>query len=166
MRPLRAVIVAVMLGLLPAAVMAQHGPAQVAVPAGTAAMDAETKCLALTVYWEGRTESRIGQEAIAHTVLNRVGSGKFPATICGVVTESSGPGRGRCQFSWWCDGKRDEPQYPEFWHEAVEVARAAVQGGSTDPTGGALFFHSTRIKPKWGRHRQPLVRIGNHIFYR
>src|SRR3546814_16585592 len=70
--------------------MAQASVADVTV--GTH-IDAETKCLALTVYWEGKTESRKGQLAIAHTVLNRMRSRDFPGTICGVVSQQSGDGR-------------------------------------------------------------------------
>ena len=128
-------------------------------------LDAETKCLALAVYWEGRAEKRQGQQAIAHTVLNRVGHGEFPDTICGVVAQKSGSGKS-CQFSWWCDGKQDTPASDEQWEASVEVARDAKEGRSNDPTKGALFFHSAKINPNWGGKRQRLARIGDHIFYR
>ncbi len=129
------------------------------------ALDAETKCLALAVYWEGRAEKREGQRAIAHTVLNRVGHDEFPDTICGVVAQQSDSGKS-CQFSWWCDGKRDTPASDEQWETAVEVARDAKAGRTKDPTHGALFFHSAKINPKWDGKRRRLARIGDHIFYR
>lgn len=129
------------------------------------ALDAETKCLALAVYWEGRAESRTGQLAIAHTVLNRTRHGEFPDTICGVVAQTTDSGKS-CQFSWWCDGKQDMPDNDEMWEASVKAAREARDGSAKDPTGGALFFHSARIDPKWGGKRKRLARIGNHIFYR
>ncbi|MEK9969306.1 MAG: cell wall hydrolase [Ferrovibrio sp.] len=146
---------------------AQASAAQVTVlPAGLP-MDDESKCLALAVYWEGKSEAQKGQLAVAHTVLNRVGSPSFPDTICGVVSQRSDTGRHSCQFSWWCDGKRDEPQDADNWQDAVESAHAAMQPGAQDPTKGALYFHSAKAKtPKWAKSRKRLARIGDHIFYR
>lgn len=128
-------------------------------------LDAETKCLALAVYWEGRAEKREGQRAIAHTVLNRVGHDEFPDTVCGVVAQKSESGKS-CQFSWWCDGKQDTPSSDEQWEASVDVARDAKEGRTKDPTNGALFFHSAKINPKWDGKRKRLARIGDHVFYR
>ena len=47
----------------------------------------EIRCLAETVYHEARGESIDGQMAVAETVINRVRSGDFPRTICGVVRQ-------------------------------------------------------------------------------
>jgi N-acetylmuramoyl-L-alanine amidase len=128
-------------------------------------LDAETKCLALAIYWEGRAESREGQVAIAHTVLNRVGHGEFPDSICGVVAQKSAGGKS-CQFSWWCDGKQDIPESKDQWDNSVEVAREAKDRTSDDPTKGALFFHSVKVDPNWDGKRERIGRIGDHIFYR
>jgi spore germination cell wall hydrolase CwlJ-like protein len=146
---------------------AQSSAAEVTVlPAGLP-LDDESKCLALAVYWEGKSETQKGQLAVAHTVLNRVGHPAFPDTICGVVSQQSDAGRRSCQFSWWCDGKRDEPRDEDEWQDAVDSAHAAMLDGAKDPTQGALYFHSARAKtPKWAKSRKRLVRIGDHIFYR
>jgi len=167
---LRRLLLLLLLSGLAPGVAAQETPAEVPVastatkPAG--ALDAETKCLALSVYWEGKTETREGQLAVAHTVLNRAKNPKFPDTICGVVTQKLEGGKKGCQFSWWCDGKRDEPKDDQDWQDAVDVARAATKDAG-DPTGGALYFHSSRIKPPaWAVKRKRLARIGDHIFYR
>ena len=149
---------------------AQETPAQVPVAATAtppaAALDAETKCLALSVYWEGKTETREGQLAVAHTVLNRTKNPKFPNTICDVVAQKPEGKKKGCQFSWWCDGKRDEPKDDKDWQDAVDVAKAAMKNAG-DPTGGALYFHSSKIKPPvWAAKRKRLARIGDHIFYR
>lgn len=139
-------------------------PAAVSIPQPPE-LDAETKCLALAVYWEGRAESREGQLAIAHTVLNRVGHDDFPDTICGVVAQKSATGKS-CQFSWWCDGKQDVPEDKEQWDKSVKSARAAKNKTAADPTKGALFFHSVKIDPDWDGKRKRIGRIGDHIFYR
>lgn len=160
-RHLRAAAVAGMALLGAGAALAQSSVADV--PVGTAIGD-ETKCLALTVYWEGKTESRKGQLAIAHTVLNRMHNRQFPGTICGVVSQRSDDGK-VCQFSWWCDGKRDEPADDDAWQTSLSVARQAMAGGQ-DPSGHALYFHAAGARPGWIHRKKRVARIGNHIFYR
>jgi N-acetylmuramoyl-L-alanine amidase len=165
---MRALLVLVLAAsLLSTAAIAQGSAAQVAVAEPAKPLGAESKCLALAVYWEGKTETREGQLAVAHTVLNRKKNPKFPKTICGVVSQKAAGGKKGCQFSWWCDGKRDEPTEDENWKEAVESTRLAMQAGAKDPTNGALYFHSAKIKPPaWAKKRKALGRIGDHIFYR
>ncbi|HZD53014.1 MAG TPA: cell wall hydrolase [Woeseiaceae bacterium] len=136
-------------------------------PAAAAGTDTprELRCLALTVYWEARSRTAEGQSAVAHVVLNRVASAKFPDTICGVVRQGGERPLHRCQFSWWCDGKSDRPFNAAAWRRSVSAARKAMAGGH-DPTGGALYFHNTTVKPAWIRRKIRTVRIGDHIFYR
>ena len=157
----------VMLFALPgAAASAETSAAKVAPLAQESGLDAQTKCLALTVYWEARAESLEGQIAIAHTVLNRARSEAFPDGICGVVTQGDVNGRFRCQFHWWCDGLSDEPANAEAWKTAISIARDAMSGHSADPTGGALFFHNGTVSPSWADSRTFLTSIGDHKFYR
>ena len=61
-------------------------------------------CIALNVYYEARSEPLESQVGVAHVVLNRVASDKFPDDACSVVYQGLEKGRGRCQFSWYCDG--------------------------------------------------------------
>lgn len=167
MRLRRLFLLLLVSGLMAPGLAAQETPARVPVASTAAMLDDESKCLALAVYWEGKSETHKGRLAVAHTVLNRVRNPKFPDTICGVVSQQSGTGRRSCQFSWWCDGKRDEPRDDGDWQDAVSSARDAMAAGAKDPTQGALYFHSAKIKaPKWAKSRKRLARIGDHIFYR
>lgn len=127
--------------------------------------DAELECLALNVYWETRGRPRKSQLAVAHTTLNRVASPDFPATICAVV-QQGGERRHECQFGWWCDGKADTPTDSEAWCDALGVARQARADPLTDPTNGALYFHSHGRKLAWTKKLTPLGRIGHHEFYK
>ena len=70
-----------------------------------ASYDTELECLAQNIYFESRSETTSGKRAVAHVVLNRVSSKRFPSTICDVV-QQGGSKLNRCQFSWWCDGKK------------------------------------------------------------
>jgi len=126
----------------------------------------ELRCLALTIYWEGRSESHAGQVAIAHVVLNRMRAPQFPRTICGVVHDGGTHPLHKCQFQWWCDGKSDSPTNAAQWSEAQRIARTETASGARDPTGGALYFHNGAVQPVWTRTRTRTASIGQHIFYR
>lgn len=128
--------------------------------------DEQLRCLALTVYWEGKTESYRGQVAIAHVVLNRTRDPRFPKTICGVVKQGGHLPLLQCQFSWWCDGKSDTPTDAAQWATAQKIARSETAPGASDPTGGALYFHNGAVKPDWARLHKRTAAIGDHVFYR
>jgi spore germination cell wall hydrolase CwlJ-like protein len=129
------------------------------------------RCLALTLFWEARSEGREGMEAVASVVLNRVKSPEFPDTVCEVVHD--GDEEGPCAFSWWCDGKEDMPALHENWPEeqdrwalAEEIARAMLTNQDRDITGGALYYHADDVQPTWSAERSRVAKIGRHVYYR
>jgi spore germination cell wall hydrolase CwlJ-like protein len=128
------------------------------------AFDDPARCLALALYFEAKSEGAEGMRAVASVVLNRVVHPAFPDTVCAVVTQ--GGEQPPCQFSWWCDGRSDQPSDPEAWRLARQIARAALSSPAPDRTRGALFFHNASIATPWLRPRQRTVQIGRHIFYR
>lgn len=127
-------------------------------------LDDSSRCLALALYWEAKSEGVEGMLAVASVVLNRVAHPAFPGSVCAVVTE--GGEQPPCQFSWWCDGKSDRPTDPRAWSLAQKLARSALARPPPDRTRGALFFHSTSIATPWVRKRLRTAQIGRHIFYR
>jgi len=122
------------------------------------------QCLALAMYWEARGEGRLGMEAVAFVVLNRVRNPNFPNSVCAVVFQ--GGESPPCQFSWWCDGKSDRPRDAIQWRQATRSAENLLSRRKIDPTRGALYFHSTAVRSAWHRRQRPTVRIGGHVFYR
>ena len=46
-------------------------------------------CLAFDVYFEARGEPEAGQYAVAEVTMNRVASGRYPDTVCGVVHQKN-----------------------------------------------------------------------------
>lgn len=125
----------------------------------------DLQCLALNIYWEARSEPMYGQLAVAAVTMNRVRNERFPDTVCEVVKQGGWKRRHQCQFSWWCDGKRDEPMEQEAWRRAQFLARLAYAGVSSDPTKGALWYHTEDVSPYWGAVKHPITKIGRHVFY-
>lgn len=130
---------------------------------------AELKCLAENIYYEAGQESYAGKIAVANVTMNRVNSGMYPKTVCGVVHESStNPQTITCQFSWRCDGSESRQKNPVTWAQSVSIAKMVLGGDKqvADITDGALFFHANYVKPDWVRIKQRTTVIDNHIFYR
>jgi spore germination cell wall hydrolase CwlJ-like protein len=125
--------------------------------------DADFTCLAEAIYFEAGAEDPVGQRAVAHVVLHRVASSRYPDSVCEVVHESNPRA---CQFSYWCDGKSDAMSDPLRWHEAKQAATDVLSGAYPDVTDGALHFHARFVRPYWSRQLQKTATIGGHIFYR
>ena len=136
-------------------------------------LEAMVVCLATAIYFEARGEPRVGQQAVAHVVLNRVRDPRFPSNVCDVVEQGPRykwnpdiPVKHRCQFSYYCDGKSDEPKDKKAYKRAYNIALRAIAGGSDDPTEGATHYHAHYVYPEWGTHERRVVRINDHIFYK
>lgn len=127
-------------------------------------IDEQHRCLALTMYFEARSEGPEGMRAVGSVVLNRVESDSFPSTVCEVVYQ--GGETPPCQFSWWCDGKSDVPRDRAQWELALRVAAEMLEDRGEDPTGGALFFHRSGIPMPWNVERTRTVEIHGHVYYR
>jgi N-acetylmuramoyl-L-alanine amidase len=126
--------------------------------AAETAVDAEEKCLASAIFYEARSESFEGQLAVAQVILNRVESGRFARSVCGVILQ---PG----QFSFVRGGAIPAISTTnKDWREALAIARIAQARLHPSRADDALFFHATRVNPKWRLSR--VTSIGNHIFYR
>ena len=136
-------------------------------------------CLALNTYHEAKNQSLVGQIATAQVVMNRVEDNRFPNTICEVVKQGPTrpswedpkkeyPIKHRCQFSWYCDGKSDEPRRDsKEWFKAKEYARIVLSGRIVlDVTEGATHYHATYVRPAWAKTKTRTTRIESHIFYR
>lgn len=125
-------------------------------------------CLALNVYFEARGEPMAGQYAVAEVTMNRVASGRYPDTVCGVVYQRNWDylrKRYVSAFSWTEFKTRPEPRGEE-WRQALKIAEEVYYRRQEPKLANALHYHADYIKPSWSRELKPLARIGNHIFYR
>lgn len=139
--------------------------------------DKETHCLATNIYFEARGESYEGKKAVAFVTLNRVESPKFPDNICDVVYQAQHsrwwkteknrlvPIKHQCQFSWYCDGKSDRVWDQKEYDKLYSLASEIILGKHSDNTGGADYYHSTKVKPEWRLAFTRTTKIDAHIFY-
>ena len=148
----------------------------------------QIECLASNVYHEARSESMAGQLAVALVTNNRKNDIRFPNTYCDVVKEGPireswktrklkdippsdrifYPTKHKCQFSWYCNGEKDEPKYDSReWRYAQEYASIVLSGTIVlDVTEGATHYHATYVRPAWAKTKTKTTRIDRHIFYR
>jgi len=133
--------------------------------------DNEVRLLAATAWGEARSEGEHGMRAVAHVMVNRIGP-RFGEDLSTVILSPK-------QFSVWNRGDpnrrlvvnlaRDPARYNgggiAEWEMAQRVAREVLAGQSVDPTGGALFYHTQAVRPRWSRQGEGRQVIGAHIFY-
>ena len=148
----------------------------------------QAMCLATNVYQEARGETLAGKSAVAHVTLNRVSHPKYPNNVCDVVYEAvhsewwwtargkKVPVRDKCQFSWYCDGKKDDIYLSteegkliegnvNAWKQSVQVALLAMKGVTIDPTSGSTHYYNHNITtPHWANVYPVKAVLSNHTF--
>lgn len=130
----------------------------------------DLNCMAKGIYYEAGGESTKGKEAVAFVIMNRMRSGKFPTTACGVVKQTTVAGAKRaCQFSWYCaggDSKINATISNERYTECMQVALSVLNGRVDNWIPKAISFHMSGVHTDWTQHGMTKVAtVGNHIFY-
>ena len=130
----------------------------------------EIACLAENIYFEAAHEPEAGQLAVAFVTMNRVNSGKFADTICGVVKQKIGS---TCQFSWWCETKPYVMSTNQVLTKTNNQLYNRIQDMAVnfylnhermkDPSKGAFYYHADYVNPGWKLPKN--IQIGRHIFY-
>jgi hypothetical protein len=128
----------------------------------------QQNCLTTAVYFEARSESSLGQLAVAMVVINRAQTSN--SSVCGVVYMGANQFNG-CQFSFACDGKPDIVDDTRAWKASVDISHMAIAGGvialseSMQILTIATHYHADYVNPKWSKQLTRLTKIGRHIFY-
>ena len=127
--------------------------------------------MALTMWGEARNQGEEGMRAVGHVIANRRAAKTHGTFVTDTVSAA-------WQFSCW---NKNDPNralmlaiedLPEGgaahrqWLAAKRIAVEVLAGRSTDPTGGALFYHTTAVAPAWSRGAVPVTQIGDHLFFR
>ena len=137
----------------------------------------DKKCLTENIYFEARGQGQAGWLAVAQVTQNRVDDRRFPNTICEVVKQgltyaSGDPIRNKCQFSWYCDGKSDNPKNIKVYNSIYELVNYIydIQDKPDhellDITDGATHYHADYVRPSWAKTKTKTIEIEDHIFYR
>ena len=122
-------------------------------------------CLARAIYFEARSESQLGQLAVATVILNRSKAENYPSSICGVVYQGASR-LNACQFSFACDGQSDLPKTGRAWETALAVTAMALSDDQPmQSVAAATFYHADYVTPHWSKSMNRLTKIGRHIFY-
>jgi len=139
-------------------------------------------CLAKNIYFEAGVESTAGKLAVANVTINRILSKEYPNSVCGVVkegrhyysakSETWEPLRDMCQFSWYCDGRGDNPNPGRTWESSKDLAKIVLgkhqQDILIDITDGATHYHANWMEsfPRWSEEHKKVASIDRHIFYK
>ena len=127
--------------------------------------------MALTMWGEGRNQGEAGMRAVGHVIRNRWLARRHGAFVTDTVSAAY-------QFSCWNAGDpnraamldiedlRPSSADHRLWQDAKRIAAEILAGRSTDPTSGALFYHSVDVQPAWSRGLMPVAQIGSHLFFR
>ncbi len=108
--------------------------------------------LARIIHAEAGGETLQGQVAVGAVILNRIRSGRFPATVAGNVFK---PG----EFESVSNGYI----WAQPTSESYRAANLAVKGW--DPTHGALYFYNpAKTSSRWIWSRNIVTIIGEHHF--
>lgn len=128
-------------------------------------MMAAILCVASAIYFEARSEPIEGQAAVAWVIYNRTASDGYPATNCEVVHEDE-QRRKKCQFSFMCDGLREDIYDQDAYVRAVIITILTAVNFLPDPTGGATHYHRAESIPFWAQSENVVAKINDHIFYK
>ena len=126
--------------------------------AGLAVAEEDLVCLAKAVRHEAGGQARDGQLAVAQLIVNRLRSGRFAGTVCGVVNQ---------QGQFFRTAGYNPDRSSAVWANAMAVAQEALAGETPGVAPGALFFHAAFQPPSgFFRTRQRVASLGGNVFYR
>lgn len=127
--------------------------------------DADRTCLASMVYLEARSETVLGQEAVAEVAMRRLDDGRWGNNICDVVSA-------RLQFAISTTDKNYMLSNPVAWERAWNVADRALKNWDLPIAERKFvvpeadhFVAAEHASPHWMKG-EPLAVIGAHSFYR
>ena len=123
-------------------------------------------CLTRNIYWEAASEPFEGKVAVAQVTMNRLESGRFGDSVCGVIYQKNIIyEKVICQFSWVCETThKTRPVYQPLWAESELVAKKVLLENFRLPSlKNAIYYHADYVSPGWNKPK--IDKIGRHIFY-
>jgi|TARA_R110000803_G_scaffold152502_7_gene217562 spore germination cell wall hydrolase CwlJ-like protein len=143
-------------------------------------------CLANNIYHEAKGQPDAGQVAVGLVVINRMKDNRYPNSVCDVVYQARMkeswktkqhkwmmdrhriyyPIRHKCQFSWYCDGKKDVITDKVSYSKIYMLSKRILSGRYDGLIEGATHYHADYVKPSWWKTKTYIGQIADHIFYR
>ena len=128
----------------------------------------QKNCLKNALYYEARSEGKLGILAVASVIENRKQHPAYPSSYCGVIQQHK-------QFSYTMEGRPDveaikgrlRASDKAAYAQVSEVADKMIEG-RFEPLlpSNVLWYHTKNIKPYWIKTKQKVINIKNHIFYK
>lgn len=124
----------------------------------------QVDCLAENIYHEAAYEPREGWMAVGFVTMNRVTSGDYASSVCGVVYQKTGK---TYQFSWVGMKNRLSKINYTVYNDILDLATLIYMNHRSlkDNTDGATFYHAEYVNPRW-KGVVKTKKIGQHIFYK
>lgn len=127
--------------------------------------------MALTMWGEARNGGEEAMRAVGHVIDNRRRAnthGRYATETVSAAWQFSAWNRNDPNFAAMMniDKLRPGGEDHRMWLEAKRIAAEILSGASADPTGGALFYHTAAVSPRWSAGLAPIRVIGGHLFFR
>lgn len=106
------------------------------------------------MFFEANRSSREGMIAVGSVVMNRVESGKYPRSVCGVVAQKN-------QFA---PGIMTRKMNSKAMPEVRAAARAVLRGERHPQVQNAMFFHTYGHSFPYDNMHYVLVAGGNAFY--
>lgn len=130
--------------------------------------EADKNCLKNALYYEARSEGKLGILAVASVIENRKQHPAYPSSYCGVIQQHK-------QFSYTMEGRPDVEAIEgrlrasdrAAYAQVSEVADKMLEGRfeSLLPSN-VLHYATVKINNAWTKTKKVYATIGNHRFYK
>ena len=128
--------------------------------------------LARTLWGEARGETKAGREAVASVVLNRVAFARQKGGRYWWGNDVMSVCLKPWQFSCWNANDPNRAKLEavrpgnKIFDQCLRIASVAVAGALEDQVSGATHYHVEGLSPPWAKGREPVARLGRHVFYK
>jgi spore germination cell wall hydrolase CwlJ-like protein len=114
----------------------------------------DRECLERAIFFEANRSSREGMVAVGTVVMNRMESGRYPKTVCGVVGQKG-------QFA---PGVLTRPMSSKALPDVQAAATAVLEGERHPAVKKAMFFHMAGLKFPY-KNMHYVLEAGGNAFY-
>lgn len=128
----------------------------------------QKNCLKNALYYEARSEGKLGILAVASVIENRKNSARYPNEYCSVIKQHK-------QFSYTLEGKPDVEAIEGHLKASDRAAYAQVSDvankmldGRFEPLlpSNVLWYAKDSVRNYWTKTKTVATRVGQHVFYK